>query len=179
MTGGAGFIGSNFVGANFSTGCARATSRCSTSTLTYAGNLENLADAAGRSRATSSCRATSATARCSTAARCSTGRAPWSLRRREPRRPQHPRPGEFIQTNVEGTFTCSRRRAPTGRRSRRPQGGVPLPARLDRRGLRFAGQDRRALHRDPPTSRTARIRRARRRATTWCAPGTTPTACRC
>ena len=26
-------------------------------------------------------------------------------------------PGAFIQTNVEGTFTCSKRRAPTGRRS--------------------------------------------------------------
>jgi dTDP-glucose 4,6-dehydratase len=55
---------------------------------------------------------------------------------------------------------------------------VPLPACLHRRGLRHPLTDP-AFTEDNPTSPTARTRPARPPATTWCAPGTTPTACRC
>jgi dTDP-glucose 4,6-dehydratase len=46
-------------------------------------------------------------------------------------------PGDFIETNITGTFTCWRPRAPTGRRRASPR--LPLPPHLHRRGLRSLG----------------------------------------
>ncbi len=58
-------------------------------------------------------------------------------------------PGTFVQTNVNGTFTlleAARGFWSTLRRDRAR--GVPLPPRLDRRGLRLARPGRSAVHRD-------------------------------
>ena len=68
-------------------------------------------------------------------------------------------PGAFIQTNVVGTFSCSRRRSITGAqlepaRERR----FPLSSRLDRRGLRLARRGGATSPRRRPTSRTRPIR---------------------
>ena len=92
--------------------------------------------------------------------------------------------GDFIQTNIVGTFNLLEAVRATLARSGLPQtekpGGLPLPACEHRRGLR-----QRCAQTTPPsprpiaTSPTAPTRPARPPATTWCAPGTTPTACRC
>ncbi len=89
-------------------------------------------------------------------------------------------PGAFMRTNVEGTFTLLE--ATRAHWAALPEG--------ERAAFRFhhvstdevygsLGRPTRPSPRRTPTSRTARIRPARRRATTWCAPGTTPTGCRC
>ena len=89
-------------------------------------------------------------------------------------------PGAFVETNVVGTFALlEAARAywsalPADERAR-----VPLPARVDRRGLRLA----RAATTPPFTETTpyapnSPYSASRRRPTTWCAPTTTPTACR-
>ena len=89
-------------------------------------------------------------------------------------------PGPFIQTNVVGTYVLlEAAREYWAGLPRRPPRRVPLPSRLDRRGVRRARPRRcRRSPRPPPTTRAARIRPARRPPTIWCAPGTTPTACR-
>ena len=101
-------------------------------------------------------------------------------RGRKPCRPLDRRPGRFVQTNVVGTFTLlEAARALLARPDPRAARGVPLPSRLHRRGVRRAR--RTTIRRSPrprPTIRAARIPRARRRPTIWCAPGTTPTGCR-
>ena len=74
VTGGAGFIGSNFV---LDWLAQSDEPVVNLDALTYAGNLENLADAARRRAPPSSCTATSATAPCSIACSPSTGRARW------------------------------------------------------------------------------------------------------
>ncbi len=78
-------------------------------------------------------------------------------------------PAEFVQTNVVGTLTLLeaalaywRALPPSGRT-------LPLPARVDRRGVRLARR-RRALHRGiAATSRTRPTRRRRRRRIISCA----------
>ena len=72
VTGGAGFIGSNFVLDWFKTSDEPVVNL---DALTYAGNLANLASLKGE-RATTSSRATSLTARCSTPCWPATTRAP-------------------------------------------------------------------------------------------------------
>jgi dTDP-glucose 4,6-dehydratase len=59
-------------------------------------------------------------------------------------------PGAFIKTNVEGTFTLLEAARATGARCRRCQGGLPLPPRQHRRGLRQPGPRRARLHREHP-----------------------------
>ena len=73
----------------------------------------------------------------------------------------------FIQTNVVGTFTMLEAAraywlALPPSEARR----VPLPACLDRRGLRLARRRRARSSRRRPTTRTRPIRRRRRRPTT-------------
>jgi dTDP-glucose 4,6-dehydratase len=88
-------------------------------------------------------------------------------------------PAAFIQTNVVGTLALleavrdywKRWKAMRARR-------IPFPACVHRRGLWLAGRDRQ-VHRATPYRPTRRTRRRRRRPTTWCAPSTTPTGCRC
>ena len=152
--------------------------------LTYAGNLR---------RTWRRCKATGATSSCSgdigdrtlvaRAAGSSTGRARSLHFAAESHvdRSIHG-PGDFIQTNVVGTFRLLEAvRALLERAA----------TRRERDAFRFLhvstdevygslGPDDPRVHRDArATSRTARTRRARRRAITSCAPGTTPTACRC
>ena len=139
VTGGCGFIGSNFIRQRLLDRAAPVGRLVNLDKLTYAGNPANLADVAG-DRGTSSSRATSAT-------------RPWSRRllaehaidavvnfaaeTHVDRSIDSPEP--FIQTNVVGTLRLLNavRRHWAGLRRRR-EDVVPLPARLDRRGLRDA-----------------------------------------
>ena len=83
----------------------------------------------------------------------------------------------FVRTNIVGTFELLEAAARCCTPPTRPAGRLPLPARLDRRGLR---------HRSAPTglfseddalrTELALLGVARPRPTTWCAPITTPTA---
>ena len=95
-------------------------------------------------RGTCSCGATSATG----AGRPTAGRTRPArhrpLRGRKPRRPQHPRPGAFMQTNVEGTFTLlEAARAYWSELDRRLKETISLPARQHRRGVRQPAARRR------------------------------------
>ena len=83
-------------------------------------------------------------------------------------------PAAFIDTNVVGTFTLLEAARAYWGGTRR----LPLPPCLDRRGLRLARRRRGASPRRRPTRRARPIRRPRPPATTWCAPGARPTACR-
>ena len=112
VTGGAGFIGANFV---LDWIAATGEPVVNLDALTYAGNLENLAalkdDRAPRLRARRHLRPA--------AGRSAAGRAPAArdrpFRRREPRRPQHPRAGEPSSTPTSrAPSRCSRRRGRTG-----------------------------------------------------------------
>ena len=59
-------------------------------------------------------------------------------------------PAEFVRTNVQGTFQLlDAARALSCPAAAEAAGGVSLPARLDRRGVRLAGPDR-PVHRDEP-----------------------------
>ena len=114
VTGGAGFIGANFVldwlGAD-------AASRSSTSTSSPTPATSATSPRCAATRATSSCAATSATARWSTRCSRSTGRARSCNFAAESHVDRSiDGPAAFVETNVVGTFTCSRRRAPTGPR---------------------------------------------------------------
>ena len=89
-------------------------------------------------------------------------------------------PAAFIETNVVGTFTLLEAAL---RHWRELDGAgaqkLPLPPHLDRRGVRLARR-RRACSREDNALRAelALFRLQGRRRTIWCAPGTTPTACR-
>lgn len=89
-------------------------------------------------------------------------------------------PGAFVRTNVDGTFTLLE--AARAHWSALPAG--------EREAFRFLhvstdevygslGPNDPAFTETKAYEPTAPTRRARRRATTWCAPGITPTACRC
>ncbi len=74
-----------------------------------------------------------------------------ALRRREPRRSLDPRPGRLHPDERRRHLQPARSRArPLGRPGRRGETGVPLPARLDRRGLRLARPRRPCVQRDHP-----------------------------
>ena len=90
-------------------------------------------------------------------------------------------PAAFVQTNVEGTLHAARggARALGGARRGRAQRPSASSTSRPTRSTARSRPTRRPSPRAIRTSRTAPTRRARRRATTWCAPGTTPTACRC
>ena len=123
VTGGAGFIGANFVLDWLAAGDEPVVNL---DKLTYAGNLENLRSLAGRCRAMCSCRATSATARWST--RCCAEHRPRArdqLRGRKPRRPLDPRPrrlhrdqrGRHLQAAGGGARATGRSCPRTSRRA--------------------------------------------------------------
>ncbi len=90
-------------------------------------------------------------------------------------------PEDFIQTNVVGTFT------PPGGRTRNYWRALPAIEQEAFRFLHVSTDEVYGTARPPTppspktaaTSPTAPTRPARPPATTWCAPGTTPTACRC
>ena len=110
-------------------------------TLTYAGNLASLRRRRASTRASRSCRATSPIARRSRRCSASTGRTRSST---SPPRPtstaRSTGRGAFVETNVVGTFELLEADAPAPRRTLAPDraGALPLPARLDRRGVRLA-----------------------------------------
>ena len=147
VTGGAGFIGANFV----LDWCAAARRAGRQSRQAHLRRQPRQPGGAARTtRGTSSCAATSATARWSTSL----------LARHRPRaivnfaaeshvdRSIHG-PAAFVATNVVGTFTLLD--AAKAHWSALPDGrarGVPLPARVDRRGLRLARARRPGVHRD-------------------------------
>ena len=177
VTGGAGFIGGNFVLDALARGGMRVVNL---DALTYAGNLDTLAPLADDpnhvfvhgdigDRALVDAPAARAPAR--------RGR---QLRRREPRRPLDRRPGGVrADQRRRHAARCSKPRATTGTAlDGAAQRRVPLPARLDRRGLRLARRHRHVHRRPRRTRRTRRTRRRRPPPTTWCAPSTTPTGCR-
>jgi len=62
-----------------------------------------------------------------------------SLRGGEPRRSLHHGPGDFVQTNILARSPCSKRRVSGGQASTLSTRGVPISARLDRRGIRIPG----------------------------------------
>ena len=150
VTGGAGFIGSNFV-LDWLAASRRAGRQPRRADLRRQ-PARTWQPLAGRSRATSSCRATSATARCSTACSPSTGRARWCTSRPRAmstaastaRRPS-------CGPTSKAPSRCWRRRARTG----------PACQRRERERFRFLhvstdevygslGPTRRAFTEDPP-----------------------------
>ena len=146
VTGGAGFIGSNFV----LDWLARSDEPVvNLDALTYAGNTENLKSLDGDPR--------HVFVRGDICDRALVERL---LATHRPRAIVHfaaeshvdrsiHGPAEFIRTNVEGTFTLLE--AARGHWSGLPaerEGGVPLPARLDRRGLRQPRPRRPGVSRD-------------------------------
>ena len=85
----------------------------------------------------------------------------------------------FIHTNVTGTFVLlEAARAHWAALDAGAARALPLPPRLDRRGVRLARRRRARSTRRRPTTRARPTRPPRRRPTTWRGPGTTPTACR-
>ena len=179
VTGGAGFIGSNFV---LDWLAQSDEPIVNLDALTYAGNVENLAalrgDAQSPFRAWRHLRPRTG--------RSSDGRASaargGSLRCREPRRPQHPRPGG-LRAHQHRRHVSSARGGP-----RLIGGRCRVAEREDFRFLHVSTDEvYGSLPPDAPaftehaprTNPTAPTRPARPPAITWCAPGTTPTGCRC
>ena len=148
VTGGAGFIGANFV-LDWLASSDEAV--LNLDALTYAGNLRQPELAAGRRAA----RVRSRRHHRPRAARPPVRRAPPArrgpLRRREPRRPQHPRAGR-VHPHQRRRHVHAARSRPRAleQAARRREGGVPLPPRVDRRGVRIARPRRGALHRAAP-----------------------------
>ena len=137
VTGGAGFIGSNFVRHALARTDARVVVL---DKLTYAGNLESLADVASHPRYAF----VQADIADREAVRDAAPRAPprrgRQLRGRDPRRPLDRRPGRLRAHERAGTFELLE--AARLHLRDEPVRRLPLPARLDRRGLRHPRPDR-------------------------------------
>ncbi len=85
-------------------------------------------------------------------------------------------PSDFVRTNVVGAFElleAARRHLKAGRAAR-PR-ALPLPPRVDRRGLRQPRARRPLLGRRPPTPPTPPTPPRRPAPTTWCGPTARPT----
>jgi dTDP-glucose 4,6-dehydratase len=148
VTGGAGFIGSNFVLDWLRLGDEPVVNL---DALTYAGNLQNLAALAGDARH-----------RFVQGDICDAALLDRLLAEHRPRAVVHFAaeshvdrsilgPGAFMRTNVEGTFTLlEAARAALAGAGRGGEGGLPLPACQHRRGLRQPGARRAGLHRASP-----------------------------
>ena len=179
VTGGAGFIGSNFV-LDWLAATRRAGRQPRQAHLRRQPRQPRAARR--RSRATSSCAATSATARWSTRCSRSTGRAPIVNFAAESHVDRSiDGPAAFVETNVVGTFDAAR-------------GGarvlVGAARRRERAAFRFLHVSTDEVYgslgpADPAFTRDDALRAEQpvrgvegRRPITWCAPTTTPTACR-
>ena len=176
ITGGAGFIGSNFVRHALA---HTDDTLVIVDKLTYAGSLLNLDGALEDPRVSF--------------VRADIADAPAMAALFDERRPDAvvnlaaethvdrsiDRPAPFIDTNIVGTFVLLEAARATARRARaRRARAVPLPARVDRRGVRRARAGRRVRRGHARTPRIRRMRRARRRPIISCAPTCTPTGCR-
>ena len=177
VTGGAGFIGSNFVLDWIAT---TGESVVNLDALTYAGNRENLASLDGDPRH-----------RFVQGDILDRPLLDALFARYRPRAVIHfaaeshvdrsiHGPAAFVKTNVEGTFTLLEAAR---------QHWAEL-AEAERSAFRFLHvstdevygsllPEAPAFTESHPHAPNSPTRRARRRATTWCGPGTTPTACRC
>ena len=181
VTGGCGFIGSNFIRQRLADAGSPPRRIVNLDMLTYAGNPANLADFAGRSPVRLRARATSATRPWSRASSPSTRSTPSSIlqpRSHVDRSIDSPEPFHPDKRRRDPAAP-ERRAAALGRARRAGKERLPVPPRLDRRGLRHPGAAGSGLHRgDTLTPRTAPTPPPRRRATTWCGPSSTPTGCR-
>ena len=167
VTGGCGFIGSNFVRHLLATDPA--VRIVNFDALTYAGNLANLADLADNPRyrfvkGDITDRDGRAQAPCAGRRRASSTSRPraTSIAASSTR-------GPFVRTNVLGTQILLD--------AARESQGAAVRAGLDRRGVRHPRADRAVHRRHPAGARTARTRPARRPPTCWCGPTTTRSAC--
>ena len=86
-------------------------------------------------------------------------------------------PAAFIETNVVGTSCCWRRPAGMARRARASSSIAFITSPPTRCMGRWGRRPRRSP-KTRPTRPTRLTRRARPAPITWCAPITTPTACR-
>ena len=178
VTGGAGFIGSNFV---LDWLAQSDEPVINLDKLTYAGNLENLAALQGDARHVFVQGDIGDSALVAQLLAQHQPRAVLNFAAESHVDRSIHGPEDFIQTNVVGTLRLLRSvRAYWQGLDEARQRRLPLPACVHRRGL---WQPRaQPIPRSPkPTSSspTAPTRPARPPATTWCGPGTTPTACRC
>jgi 3'(2'), 5'-bisphosphate nucleotidase len=146
--------------------------------LTYAGNLENLAEVEDHPRF--------AFVQGDIADR-DLVRALFAEHRRRRSSTSPPRatstarsttPRAFVQTNVVGTFELLEARAATRRPGRRARARFRFLHVSTDEVYGSLGADRRSSPRRRPTPPTRPTPPPRRPPTTWCAPGTTPTACR-
>ena len=145
VTGGAGFIGSAVVRHLLATPSARVVN---IDKLTYAANLDFAAAGAPAIRATPSSRPTSATAGAAHAVRQVPARRGHAPRRRKPCRPLDRRPRRIHpDQHRRHLHAAAGGAAPLASLSPAPSARVPLPAHLDRRGVRLARR-RRPVHRD-------------------------------
>jgi dTDP-glucose 4,6-dehydratase len=177
VTGGAGFIGGNFVLQQV----PQAMRVVNLDALTYAGNRDTLAGLDGNSAP----RLRPGRHRRPRAGAPTAGRAPPDAIVNFAAESHVDRsidgPAAFVQTNVVGTFNAARSRA----RLLEPSWMRPRARRF--RFLHVSTDevygslgDDRQVHRDHALrSPTRPTRPPRPRPTTWCAPGTTPTGCRC
>ena len=140
VTGGAGFIGSNFVRLALARSDARVVV---VDKLTYAGNLESLADVAEHPRFHFVKADIADRAAVDQILREHRPSADPQLRRRDARRPLDRRAGRLHPDQRLRSLRAARRRAAPRRAARRRLApALPLPPRLDRRGLRLARPDR-------------------------------------
>ena len=153
VTGGAGFIGSNFVRHALARTDARVVVL---DKLTYAGNLESLADVARHPRY-AFVRGGHRRPRGGPGGlpRAPPGRGR-QLRGRDARGPLDRRPRVLRSHERDGRLRAAR--GGPALPAREPGGGrgLPVPARLDRRGLRHAGRDRCLLRDDAAAGETPR-----------------------
>ena len=179
VTGGAGFIGANFV---LDWLAATGEPVVNLDKLTYAGNLGNLERSgrrpAPRLRPRRHRRPGAGRARCWR----SIGRAPIVHFAAETHVDRSiDGPAAFVETNVVGTFSLLEAARGTGgaaaadASARRSASCTSRPTRSTAR----SGPTSRRSPRRRPTSPTRPTRRRRRRPTISCGPITTPTACRC
>ena len=177
VTGGAGFIGANFVLDWLATHDEPVVNL---DKLTYAGNLGNLTTLAQDARHVFVRGDIGDRALVERAAGATSPARHRELRGRVPRRPLHPRTRGVHRDERRGHVQPARGDAClVGRAAARRAGCLPLPARVDRRGLRFAVRHGSRVQRNaPPTHPTARTRRPRQLRITWCARTTTRTDCR-
>ena len=156
VTGGAGFIGSNFVRLALAETSDRVVVADS---LTYAGNLENLEGLEGHPRFAFVRVDIARPRRRAQAVPRTPAERRRQLRRRDPRRSLDRRPRRVSSHQRRRHLRAAGGRPDaTARPGRRDPRGVPLPARLDRRGLRHARPERR-LHRDDALRAQLALRR--------------------
>ena len=176
VTGGAGFIGSAVV-----RHVIRDTdwTVANVDKLTYAGNLESLAEARDSNRHTHFKVDICDRPAIDDVFAELPARRRAASRRREPCRPLDRRRRALHRDQCRRHLHAARggARLLAHARRRRPR-ALPLPAHLDRRGVRLAGRRPASSPRPRPTRPTRPTPPARPRPTIWCAPGTTPTACR-